>query len=108
MTIFMVETYVTKPGKPGEFTAFYKKFTEWSNKHPDLFKEVKSHKLFSHMFGGKWGGYVDMWEFENMADLEKCMSRQFQDKEMMTTFNPEFTSFVLPGTYSVEIWASVV
>jgi hypothetical protein len=106
MAVFMVETYIIKPDKLGEFTAFVKKFETWMKKRPDLFKEVKSHKLFSHMLGGNWGGYVEMWEFENLADCEKCFNRVMQS-DYMTTLYPEYASLEVPATHSINIWNSV-
>jgi len=107
MTVFMVETYVVKPEKQTEFTAWLKKYFTWIEKHPQLFKEVKSHKMFAQVFGGNWGGYVEMWEFENSADCEKCMNRAMQDKEFMTIIHVEFAAFVVPATHSISIWNPV-
>jgi len=107
MAIIMAETYVIKPDKLGEFTAFGKKFETWMKEHPELFKEVKSHKLFSHMLGGKWGGYVEMREFENLADFEKWMNRLMQS-EFMTTLYLEYAGLEVPGSHSIEVWNSVM
>jgi hypothetical protein len=107
MTILAVETYVIKPDKMGEYTAFFKKFMEWVKKNPDLFKEVKSFKLFSHMLGGKYFTYVEMWELENLADFEKLGNR-LEQSEYVTRFRPEGMSLVVPGTLSLEIWNSVM
>ena len=107
MATFMVETYVIKPEKQADFPAFVKKFFAWKEKRPELFKEVKSYKMFAQMLGGNWGGYVEMWEFESLADVEKCFSRVMQDKEFMTTIYPEFATLEVPGTDSINIWNSV-
>jgi len=107
MTVFLVETYVVKPDKLGEFTEFYKKSKTWMKKHPELFKEMKSHKLFSHMVGGKWGGFVEMLEAKSLAHIEKVLSGAIQDKEYKTKILPEFIALIVPGTHSVEIWDSV-
>jgi hypothetical protein len=106
MTVFSVETLIVKPDKLGEFTAVLKKFEKWMKKHPELFKEVKSHKLFSHMLGGYWGGYVEMWEFENLADFEKWM-KKIMKSDYMTTLSPEVSALIVPGTDSMNIWNSV-
>jgi hypothetical protein len=108
VTILMVDTYVVKPDKLGEYTAFLKKVKKWMKKRKDLFKEVKSHRFFSHLLGGKWGGYVEMYEFENLADFEKFFSRAMRDKEFMTKIYPEAASFTVPGSESVDIWNSVM
>jgi hypothetical protein len=107
MTIFLIDTYVIKPDKLSEFRAFLKKYIEWEKKRLDLTKEVKSHKIFSHMIGGKWGGYVEMWEVENLADLEKFMTRAMQDEEFLSTIYPEFAKLSVPASESMDIWNSV-
>lgn len=76
-------------------------------KRPDLFKEVKSWKLFVQVLGGSFGGYVEMWEFDNMADGEKAMNRMMQDKEFMTAIYPEFASLLVPATHTISIWNPV-
>jgi hypothetical protein len=107
MTVFLVDTYIIKPDKLSEFTAFLKKYIERIKKRPDLTKEVKSHKIFSYMLGGKGGGYVEMWEFENLAEYEKCFNGIMQDKEFTTTLNLEMARLIVPASESIEIWNSV-
>jgi len=107
MAVFLVETYVIKPEKQADFPAHVKKFLAWKEKRTELFKEAKSFKMFAQMFGGNMGGYVEMFEFENLADLEKCFNRVMQDKEFMTTISSEFATFVVPATDSINIWNSV-
>jgi hypothetical protein len=106
MTIFSVETWIVKPDKLGEFLAYLKKLETWMKKHPELFKEVKSVKVFSHMLGGNWGGYVYMTEFENLADFENSMNKSMKS-DFMTTLAPEFESLIVAGSYSISIWNSV-
>lgn len=107
MTVFLAETYVVKPDKLGEFTAFYKKSEKWMKKHPELFKERRSHRLSSHMLGGKRGGFVEMLEAESLAHIEKVLSGAIQDEEYKTKTLPEFIALIVPGTHSVEIWDPV-
>jgi len=108
MTVFVVETYVIKPEKQAEFKAYkekWKKFFAFREK-PELFKEVKSHKLFAQFLGGNYGGYVEMWEFENLADAEKFNNKVLQS-DYMTKLYPEFASLIVPATYSMNAWNSV-
>jgi hypothetical protein len=102
----MVETFIIKPDKLEEFTTGFKIFETWMKERPELYTEVKSHKLFSHMLGGKWGGYVEMWEFENLANFEKWVNKLMQS-DFMTTIYPQFAILEVPGTDSIEIWNSV-
>jgi hypothetical protein len=108
MTVFLVETFIVKPDKLEEWMTNHKKFLAWMKKHPDLFKEIKSLKTFSQMFGGNWGGYVEMWEAKSVSDIEKVMSRVMQNKEYMTKLYPEAMALVVPGTYSENIWNFVI
>jgi hypothetical protein len=103
MTVFMVETYVVKPEKLSEFTAYKAK---WKKFFAKWLKEVKSYKMFTQLFGGNWGGYVEMWEFENLADCEKFFNRVMQS-DYTTKLYPEFASLVVPATYSISAWNPV-
>jgi len=103
MTIFAVETYVVKPEKLAEFTAYKQK---WKKFFAKWLKEVKSYKMFSQFLGGNWGGYVEMWEFENLADCEKFFNRVMQS-DYATKLYPEFASLVVPATYSINVWNPV-
>ena len=107
MTIMMVDSYVVKPDKLAEFAALLKKLETFIKKRPDLFKEAKSHKFFSHMLGGTWGGYVEMYEFENLADFEKWMNKMMKS-DFMTTLYPEVASLTVPGSEPTEMWNSVM
>ena len=102
MTIFVVETYVIKPEKQAEFTAYKKK---WKKFFVKWLKELKSCKMFAQMFGGNYGGYVEMWEFENLADCEKFFNRIMQS-EYPTKLQPEFMALIVPATYSMSVWTS--
>jgi hypothetical protein len=107
MTIFMVATYVVKPDKMSEFEAFLKNFEPYIKRRPDLFKEIKSHKIFTILLGGIGGGYVEMWEAESLTDLEKVLNRMMGDKEYQTKVYPMFAAVIVPGTYSTNIWNAV-
>jgi hypothetical protein len=104
LTVFYVTTYVVKLEKLGEVPAIIKKYVAWMKSRPDLFKEMKSWKSFSHMYGGNRGCIVDMMEFESLADLEKFSIRYHGDKEHITKIAPEIQAMIVPGTYSSSIW----
>ena len=106
MTVFSVETWIVKPDKLGEYMTWHKKYETWFKKHSSEYKEVKSYKVFSHMLGGKWGGYVFMTEFENLADLEKAFNKMMKS-DFMTALYPEFARLIVDGSYSVDVWNPV-
>ena len=107
MTVFMVETYLVKPDKLGEFAAFLKKTDAFMKKRPDLYKEIKSHKHFSHFIGGNLGGFVTMMEIESLSDAEKVYKKFMEDKEFRTDIQAEWAALLVPGTYSLSIWNPV-
>ncbi|NLE05596.1 MAG: hypothetical protein GX638_12455 [Crenarchaeota archaeon] len=107
MPILMFEEYVIKSDKLNEFGVFLKKYLVWlEKKRPILYKEVKSHKLLSQMFGGNFGKYIEIWEYDNLADCEKCLNRLMTDNELMTEIFPEYSSYFAPATHKMEIWNS--
>jgi hypothetical protein len=109
MTIFKVETYIVKPEKQQEHTTIMKKWGAYTRKNKEKCKELKSWKLLSQMIGNNAGGYIEISEFDSLAQLEKFMSRVFHGSdEFIETIVSEFTACVVPGTYSVYIWNSVM
>jgi hypothetical protein len=105
MTIFKVETYVVKPEKQEEYMALVEKWVAYI-KNKEKCKELKSWKLFSQTIVGTMGLYMEMGEFESLADYEKMMNRIIQDKEFLTTFL-SFYDCVVPATDSINIWTFI-
>ncbi|MGD0028619.1 MAG: NIPSNAP family protein [Candidatus Bathyarchaeia archaeon] len=103
MTVFLVETYVIKPEEQAEFMAYKKK---WKKFFALWLKELKSHRMFAQLLGGNYGGYVEMWEFENLADLEKFFNKLMKS-DYTTKLYPEFASLTVPATHSMNIWNPV-
>ena len=74
MTIFEVSTFVIKPEKKKEFTQLWKKQLKMIKKNKKMFKELKSLKLFTHMFGGVYGAYVELGEYDVTENYEDYIS----------------------------------
>ena len=107
MSVFIVETYVVKPEKQGEFMPLIQRFLDYRKANPNVFKETKSWKLFVQRFGGIAGAYVENWEFDTMADAEKCMTRMLKDKGFLKIYQ-EFMLLIDPATYSMKLWNAVM
>jgi len=107
MTVFMVETYVVKPEKQGELVSLLQRIAEYKKANPEKFKEMKSKKIFSQLFGGISGRYIEMIEFDNMADAEKYMTREEKDEGFMKLYH-EAMLHIVPATYSMNVWKSVM
>ncbi len=106
MSIIAVETYVVCAEKSIDFTALLDEFLEFKKAHPDLFKGVKSWKLYKQDYGQPAGMYVEMWEYGNLAQLEEANRRIFSD-ERMKKINAAFHRLVVPATFSASIWNRV-
>jgi hypothetical protein len=101
-----VETYVLKPEKQAELTAYkkkWRKFFRYKDGHLLSFKEVKSHRMFSQLIGNA-DEYVEMFEFESLADSEKFLSK-LAKSGYMTKLYPVFISLIVPGSRSTSVWA---
>jgi hypothetical protein len=111
MSTFVVETYVIWPEKQGAFTKLLQKSLKYREGHPEVFKGLKSWKVFHREYGGISGSYVVMWEFDSMADLDRVMTRMQQrmqkDKQFSMIFGHAFEPLYDPAAYSCEIWSTV-
>jgi len=75
-----------KPEKRETFKSLMQRVHNYKEENPELFKEVKSWKLFRQMFGGIAGAYVSMWEFVHQ----------------------ELLQLIDPATFSMKIWTSAM
>jgi len=107
MTVLIVETYVVKPGKQREFMSLLQRILKYKKENPERFKEMKSKKIFSQVFGGISGGYIEMNEFDSMADAEKYMARILKDEGFMKLYQ-RAKLLLVPATYSLSVWTPVM
>ena len=107
MAVFVVETYIVKPEKQAEFMPLLQKILEYKKENPETFKEMKSKKVFTQIFGGISGRYIEMNEFDSMADAEKYMTRIMKDEGFMKLYQ-EAKLLLVPATYSLEVWNYVM
>ena len=101
MTILEVETFVVKPEKQGEVMALWQKSLKYMKENPEKAK-AKSTKIFTQVFGGTFGGYVGMSEYDSIADWEKEYATMMQDETYMKLFQ-EAQALMVPGTFSINI-----
>ncbi len=107
MTVFLVETYVVKPEKKEEFISALKKILKYKKANLENFKEMKSKKVFSQMFGGSSDGYIELNEFDTLAEVEKYLARTSKDKGFMKLYQ-EAKQLLVPATYSLTVWNLVI
>jgi len=109
MSIFRVEKYVVKPEKQAEYLATMKKWASYVKKNRDKRRELRSWRLFSQTIGDNVGEYTEMWELESLVDYEKFMHGVFHGQDdSVRKIVSRFTTCIVPGTYSVSIWNSII
>lgn len=106
MSILLVETYVVKAEKQAEYTPLLNEFLEFKKDHPQLFDGLKSWKLHKQDIGQPAGLYIELWEYESLANMEEIGGRIFAD-EGMKAISAAFHQLVEPATFSASIWSLV-
>ncbi|NIR87973.1 hypothetical protein GWO13_10650 [Candidatus Bathyarchaeota archaeon] len=107
MTVFEVGQWMVKPEKQEEFTKLLKRILKYMKDNPKIFKEVKSLKIFSQTFGGIYGAYVELVEYDSLADYERSSKRMEKD-EALAKMNKEFMLLIEPTTLSSNLWTFVM
>lgn len=80
MTVVLMWTWVVKQGKHEQHRQLMHRFQEFVKNNPKLFKELKSMRFLTQTFGGISGAYVELAEFESLADLAACLARASKDE----------------------------
>ena len=107
MTVFEVGQWMVKPEKQEEFMKLLKRILKYMKDNPKTFKEVRSLKIFTQTFGGIYGAYVELVEFDSLADYERS-SKRMQKDEAFVKMNKEFMSLIEPTTLSTKLWTFVM
>jgi len=106
MSVFLVEMYTIKSEKQAEFKPALKEFIKYKKETPTIFKGIKSWKLYRQDYGGVSGMYIEMWEYDSIADMDNINKRMFND-ERMKKIGRGFHLLVEPATFSANIWNPV-
>ena len=106
MSIFLVETYLAKQERQTEFQKLLKEFLKFKKENPKVFEGLKSWKLLQQEYGGAGNLYIEMWEFEDLQEMEKINARIFKNKEMKG-INTEFHSLIDHASFARFIWNTV-
>lgn len=80
MAFVNIGTYSVKQERRGEFLALMGRISEHMRNNPEVFKSIKGHKLYSTEFGGPYGEFIDMWEFENWNEYDEYLKTYGTDK----------------------------
>jgi len=106
MGVFVVWKWVAKAEKLKEHNLWMQKYLKWI-KEPPISKEVKSIKIYTQTFGGIYGSYVELIEFDNLAGWEKVQARLLKDEEYLEILQ-EFLQVIEPAELCIEVWKDVM
>lgn len=107
MSILVVVTYAVKPGKHEEYMSLMKKLRKYKDENSELFKEVKSWRIFTQIFGAIADAYKDTLEFDTMADFENYLTKITNDEGYKKIYE-EIIQLVDPATCSQVLWKFVI
>ena len=106
MSVFIVETYVVRAEKRTEFETALSEFLEFKENNVELFAGLKSWHLLKQRFGTIGGMYIEMWEYENIVEMDRINTRIFNAKGMKK-IQKGFHLLIEPSTFSTYLWESV-
>ncbi len=106
MSIILVETYLVRHEKQAEFQSSLQEFINYKEGHQRLFQGLKSWRLLKQFSGGVANTYIELWEFENLLDMEKCNARVFKTREGKK-IQADFYDQIDNATFTRSIWNSV-
>ena len=106
MTIFEVGSWVVKTGGQDEFMKVWKRFLKYIKENPKMFKEAKSVRLFTQTFGGISDAYVELVEYDSLANYEKFNKRIRKDEKFVKMYQ-EFLALIEPISVSSQVWTLV-
>ena len=105
MSVIFAETYSVRFEKMDQLASLLTKASNTIREKPEKFRGLKSYQVFSQMVG-RFGSYVEMWEFETMNDIDALFQMMFTDEDLKK-FAQEFFGMVESGSYTTQIWKSV-
>ncbi len=107
MSVFLVQKYVIQADRRGRFKPLLKEFLAYKEAHAELFKGLRTWKLFKQNLGDPSDLYIEMWEYEDITGMDAINKRIFADVGMKK-ISDEFHDIIEPATFSQSIWNAIV
>jgi hypothetical protein len=105
MTIVVVESWVVKAEKQADFAKLWQRYLKYVKDNPKLFKEMRTSKTYTQMFGGTYGTHILLMEFNSLTELEKMNNNTMKDPTLMKLYQ-EIMLAIEPTTYTSNIWTT--
>ena len=89
-----------------DFGPALREFLDFKEQNPALFRDLKSWRLLKQEYGGVSGMYIEMWEYDNLGEMERVSDEIFAN-EGMKRIGKGFHQLVEPTSFSTAIWHPV-
>ena len=106
MSIFNVVTFVVRPEKQNKATQLLKELKEHFFNKKEVYKEIKSMNFFTQLYGGTYGTYVDLEEYDSFEACEEAQKTMEKDEVVMKIYQ-ELIELLEPSTYSINVWKAL-
>ena len=103
MSIFNVVTFVVRPEMQSKATQLMKELREHFFNNKEIYKEVKSMNFFTQLYGGTYGTFIDLEEYDSFAACEEAQKTMEKDEVVMKIYQ-ELIELFEPITYSINVW----
>ena len=103
MSFINVVTFVVRPEKQKKATQLLKELKEHFLNNKEVYKEIKSMNLFTQLYGGTYGTYIDLEEYDSFAACEEAQKNMEKDEVIMKIYR-ELMELIEPSTLSINVW----
>jgi hypothetical protein len=73
----------------------------------DQLEEVKSVKIYQQTFGGVADTYVELWEMDNMGDIDSFLMKAY-GMDGFPELAAKIHGMIEPGSLERRIWTEVI
>jgi hypothetical protein len=100
--ILVISEWIVKEGKQQEFMEVWQKFLDYYDRNAEEWQKMKLIKLYSRNFGGTYGAYVELNEYDSLSDYEELMAIGMSDEEWVGLFE-EFVKLIENGSITSKV-----
>jgi len=103
MTVIIQMEYAIALDKHDEFTELLKK----RNEAMKGIETLKSIKTFKQTYGGIGNAFIELWEFDSLADVDVFMKEAYAIPEYKDTV-AKLMSYYNPTGFTRKVWTQIL
>lgn len=105
MTICIAVTFVVEAKDHGKASELLKKLKQ-RFEGEDRYSAVRSMRFYTQIYGGIYGTFMDLEEYDSFAACEETQKVMENDSVVMGLYQ-ELMSIIKPTTYSINAWQAM-